>query len=505
LSLLLYLARHLAGSRILILGTYRDTEMDREHPLMETLRELIRERLADEVTLRRLAGSETGELVRAQLRGASVSDELVTLVHGRAEGNPFFTEELVKALVERGVVSQAKGRWQAAAVDEIEVPRGVRSVVDQRVSRLAGDVQELLRLASVFGQEFALDALLAVSGRPESDVLHELEAALAAGLVEEQAGVGVERYRFAHALIHQTLYEELPGHRRRRLHRRVGDALETLGGTRRRSLAAELSRHFLAAGDEERALSFTIQAGDQAASRYAHAEAARHYRLALDRLFAVGDLPRAADVQYRLARELYDLNRLADALAAYHAALGAFERLDDANGQARVHRGIGLVHAGRYDMVAAVPHFDAALRLWPTEREDAELAWLLQDAARASFFNGESARANSLAERAFALAEQCDDAGLLARTLSLASTTRLQYDPRPRSTRALLDRAERVARSASDWRALSYVYLVEPTGPGCPVSWTRHSPIAAAPSRPRSGRGRLSDSHSLITRSPRPA
>src|SRR4029077_4993587 len=154
-----------------------------------------------------------------------------------------------------------------------------------------------------------------------------------------------------------------------------------------------------------------------------------------------------------------------DALAAYQGALGTFERLDDADGQARVHRGIGLLYAGRYDMGAAVPHFDDALRLWPAEREDAELAWLLLDAARASFFNGDSPKASSLAERALALAEHCDDAGLLARTLSNVAAERLQRDPRPQATLALLDRAERVARSADDWRALTYVCLTRADWP----------------------------------------
>jgi hypothetical protein len=121
----------------------------------------------------------------------------------------------------------------------------------------------------------------------------------------------------------------------------------------------------------ERALSFTIEAGDQAVVRYAHAEAARHYQVGLDQLVEIGEIARAADVQYRLAGELYDLNHLAGALAAYEAALATFEVLGDFIGQARVHRGIGPLHHGRYDMSTALPYFHAALRLWPPDREDA--------------------------------------------------------------------------------------------------------------------------------------
>jgi predicted ATPase len=452
-SLLLYLGRHPAGARVLMLGTYRDVDVDRQHPLANAVRELVRERLADEMTLRRLAVNETAELVRMQLGGGAVSDELVTLVQRLAEGNPFFIEELVKDLIERGVVFRVDGRWDSRTQDAVEVPRSVRSVVGQRVSRLLPDVQELLRLASVVGQEFELEVVLRASGRPESVVMNELDAALGAGLLEERRG-DMERYRFAHALIQQTLYEELPSHRRKRLHRRVGESLESLGIVRP-SVAAHLVRHFMAAGDSDHTLRYAIDAGDQAAARSAHAEAVRHYEVAIDRLSEAGDARRAADLQYRLARELRDLNRLADALTAYAAALGTFERVGDTAGQARVHRGIGLLQLGSYDVAAGVHHVDAALQLWPPEREDAELAWLLVDASRVKYFFGDCTAALALAERCLTIAEESGNPGLLARALTRAAFSRTRQDPRPSTALGLLDRAERVAHSSGEWRALS--------------------------------------------------
>ena len=457
LSLLLYLCRHLDGARVLVLCTYRDLELESGQTPAEIGRELVRDRLADEVHVGRLAVHETAALIRARLHGASVSNELVALVHDRAEGNPFFTEELLKALVERGFVSQVRGRWETRVSDKIDVPRSVRWVVGQRVKRLASGAQELLRLASVMGEEFELYVLLGACGLPEVDVLDHLDDALRAGLLEKLGDRSVERYRFAHALIQQTLYDELPSYRRRQLHRRVGEALEATAG--RSVLPARLARHFLAAGDDERAVRYAIEAGDQAATQYAHAEAAHHYQVALDRLLEQRDELHAADVRYRLAQELFDLNRLADALSAYQAALDSFERLGDITAQMRVHRGIGLLHHGQYDMVAAVPHLDAALRLWPAGQEDAELAWLLLDASRVKFLVGDFAAAIPLAERCLALAERCDDTGLLTRALTRVSMTRMRQDPRPFAAIALLDRAERIGRWKNDWRALNRVYL----------------------------------------------
>jgi tetratricopeptide (TPR) repeat protein/DNA-binding CsgD family transcriptional regulator len=457
MSLLLYLARHLAGAHVLIVGTYRNIAVGRHSPLSEIVSELVRERLAEEVTLRRLPLDETAELLQSRLGNAKVSHELVQLVHGRAEGNPFFTEELISALTEQGVVSQIGGVWDYEPDSEIDVPRSIRSVIDQRVRRLAPDVQDLLQLGSVVGQAFELDVLLAASG-PESAVLSELDTALASGLINEESERKSERYRFAHTLIQQTLYSGLPTHRRRALHRRVAEGLQMLAG-RRSVLSAELSRHFLAAGERQRALSYGIEAGDQAAGQYAHAEAAGHFQTALDHLIEMGDTARAADIQHRLARELYDLNRVDEALDAYHAALGRYEFVNDRMGQALVHRGIGLLHDGRYEMAAAVSHFNAALQLWPPDREDATLGWLLMEASRAAFYSGDPTGGLALAERSLALAERCGDPGLLARALGRAANNRTIQDARPSAALKLLDRAERVARSSNDSRALSRGYL----------------------------------------------
>jgi DNA-binding CsgD family transcriptional regulator len=462
LSLLLYLGRHLEGARILLLGTYRDAEVD--HRFEETLRELVRERLMDEVHVRPLSLEGTAGLIRQQLASQAVSDELVALVHTQAEGNPFFTEELLKALVEQGGVVQGQARWEPTALVGLGVPRSVRSVVAHRVSRLPPGTQELLHLASVVGQEVALEVLVGTSGLAEAAVLDHLDAALAAGLLAEAPASGWKLYAFVHVLVQQAMYTGLPSSLRRRLHRRIGEVLEVLQPGRP-LVAAELARHFLAAGDAERAVGYALQAGREASARYAHAEAARWYHEAADLLLERGEHTQAAEARYHLASELYDLNHLTDALAAYQASLGTFEQLGDTLGRARVHHGMGLVHRGRYDLAAALPHFEAALRLWPAEREDKELASLQVDAARAFFFRGDFVAAGSLGARAVEVAERCEEPGLLAQSLIMVASARLQADPRPRVMVEPLDRAERVARAAGDWRTLGYAYLARAVGP----------------------------------------
>ena len=458
LGLLLYLGRHLQSSHILVIGTYRDVELGRQHPLEETLRELVRDRLVDEIHLRRLDLASTAALISNQLSDDKIPDELVSVVYARSEGNPFFTEELLKALSEQGAIYQAGGRLDPKRLAEIQIPYSVRSVVGQRVGRLSSGTQELLRTASVLGPEFDLALLQVASGVAESDVLDHMDAAVGTGLLEDRSRNATERYAFAHVLIQQTLYQELPSHRRRRLHLRVGQALESLAEARP-FVIADLARHFQLGGDHERAATYAVMAGDQASAHCADAEAVHHYEVALDLLAVLGDEPRATYVQYRLGGELYDLNRIADALAAYAGALEGFTHLEDTVGQALAHAGLGRLYSGLHDFKAAVPHFDAALRLWPPEREDARLAAVLFDYSTALYEIGDFATDNVITERGLALAEQLGDPALVAYALSRLAIQRFRQDPRPRIRMEIEARAISVARRTQDWRTLSRLFL----------------------------------------------
>jgi DNA-binding CsgD family transcriptional regulator/tetratricopeptide (TPR) repeat protein len=458
LSLLLYLGRHLADARILVLGTYREEELATQPALAETVGDLVRERIAEEIRVTSLPEDQTAALARSQLGTQDVAAGLVTLLHSHAEGNPFFTEELLKSLVESEAISEVDGVWMARPGVEVMIPRSVRSVIKARLNRLTDDTRALLQLASVMGQEFELDILLASSAQPESIVLDGLDAALAAGVIyEEHSESGAFRYRFAHALIQQSVYEEVPGHRRRRLHLNVGEALVRTP-TNQPTRAAALARHFLAAGDRKRAAEYAVEAGDLAAAWYVHAEAVRLYQLGLEN-FTTTDSIGAADVQLRLAHELYDLNLLPEAIASYTSALLSYGLVDDKVGQARAHRGLGLVYDGRYERRTAVQHFQAALWLWPAERQDVELAWLQMEASRAIFYCGEGIAALSLAEKSFDLAQKYGSPGLVSRALGRLATNQMLVDPRPSTALASLNRAVDMARESADWRSLARVCL----------------------------------------------
>jgi predicted ATPase/DNA-binding XRE family transcriptional regulator len=272
LSLLQHVIRHTRGSRVFLLATYRDVEVGRYRALERTLNDLHRDRLIERMTVRRLGKDGTAELIRASLAGPSISHEFTERIYRSTDGNPFFTQEMVQTLVERGDLCLDNGRWIHRVGAEIEVPESVRSVIGQRVLRLEEDTQEMLAEASVLGHAFTFHDLSAMSRQEEARVERGLQEALDAGLLQEGEGEG-ETYFFNHALTQQVLYSELLSPKRRRLHLAAAEALSTLPGERQEERAAELFRHFRQGGDMERALPYAMLAGRAAERVFASSEA----------------------------------------------------------------------------------------------------------------------------------------------------------------------------------------------------------------------------------------
>jgi tetratricopeptide (TPR) repeat protein len=243
-------------------GTYRDTDVDRRHPLADALGDLRREPRAARVSLDGLDESGLGALL-ADRAGHDAPEEFVRLLSEGTDGNPFFIEEVLAHLVETGAIVHRDGMWTTdLAPDEIGLPEGVRDVVGRRLSRLSDEANDLLTVAAVVGREFDL-ATVTSAGRFERDAaLDVIEAALRTGLVVEVPN-STGRYAFSHALVRQTLEEEVGGPRRARLHWRVGEALAAHRSAPRPAVAFHLCEGVLA-GDAGIAAEAAVDAADEA-------------------------------------------------------------------------------------------------------------------------------------------------------------------------------------------------------------------------------------------------
>jgi len=353
LKLFLHLARHSRSHRVLLLSTYRDIEVNRHHPMERALVDLNRERLMERVVLRRPDKQDTAALIAATIGEVEGLDELTALIHRATDGNPFFVQEVLRALEERGDIYGRHGRWTLRDVQQVRVPESVHSAIGERLSRLRPEAQAVLGEASVLGETFTFDDLWSVSQRREEEIEQALEEAVRAGLIRETER---DDYSFVHALTQQTLYGDLPARRRRRIHLAVGESLERLPERIREQRVAELAWHFHAGDDAERALRYAMLAGDRALDAFGYGEAERYYRTVLElapRLEAAAQKdasPRRAstaeaEAHAKLGRVLNITERYDDGLTALDQAAQLFRRLGDVEREAAMVTEIGWVHS----------------------------------------------------------------------------------------------------------------------------------------------------------------
>ncbi|HXG20290.1 MAG TPA: AAA family ATPase [Methylomirabilota bacterium] len=283
LLLLQFLARELHETRLLVLGAYRDTEVNEAHPLAEALGVLARESQRIQ-----LSGLSPDEVLRflEHTTGATPSPGLVTSIRNNTEGNPFFVQETVRLLAAEGSLT-SRERYDALGGN---VPPSVKETIRRRLLRLSPACVHMLTIAATIGHEFSSDLLARVcqnrSGTTWELLLSSLQEAIAARILAKVGGEE-ERYRFLHALIRETLYEDAPLQERVQLHRHVGEAIETLYGAYLRPHLTELAEHFFKARQSDvgdKALHYAIQAGERAAALLAYEEAASYYARALQLL-----------------------------------------------------------------------------------------------------------------------------------------------------------------------------------------------------------------------------
>ncbi len=265
LMLLRYVARAAGEAPLLILCTYRETEVPEGHPLSDTLAELRRARALTTVSL---AGLDTDHVaVLIQDRGAQLAEAVVHAVARRTEGNPFFVEEVVRHI---------DGDL------ELVLPESVKDLLLRRLRRLDDPARQALAASAVLGPQIELDVLAHVLESSADELLESMDLALAERVLVEESPDAIGRYGFAHALIRETIYERLSVTRRARLHQRAGQALEALRTDRLDRYAEQLAYHFVRAGDDGKSFQYRLRAARGAARVYATHSAIAHYDAAVE-------------------------------------------------------------------------------------------------------------------------------------------------------------------------------------------------------------------------------
>ncbi len=461
LLLLQFLARELRSSRLLVLGTYRDVELRRQHPLAQALAELAREQVSQRVILRGLMVDDVARFIEMTC-GVQPPPELVRAVHRETEGNPFFVAEIVRLLASEGKFEDpGESSWS------LSIPQSVREVIGRRLDQLSEKTNALLSIAAVAGREFPLGVVQAVSDLDPASVMDAVDEARAARVIGE-APRSVDRYIFSHALIRETLYEEIPTTRRVMLHRRMGETLEMLYGERNTANLSELAYHFLEAapgGDVGKAIDYASAAAKRATELLAYEEAARHYQRAIEAMSLLETPDEALRCRFLLA--LGDAQRRSGdvdaARAAFFDAAARSRKIGDAPSLAEAAIGLQAGAAfGQVDekrvvileqAIEAIGENDLALR-----------SRLLGHLARALYFSDDFEPVRALGDQTVAVAESADDPVALAEALSTRAYVLWAVEP-PEAREAAGGRIADIARRVGDveleldglmWRIIAF-------------------------------------------------
>ncbi|HXR97938.1 MAG TPA: protein kinase [Terriglobales bacterium] len=404
LLLLQHLVQPVAGMPILIVGTYRDAEVESGGPFARTLETLLRRKLATRIGLRRLGVEGVGRMLAA-LSSQPAPPSFVHMVFKETEGNPFFVEEVFRHLAEEGKLFDPRGAFLGELkVDQLQVPENVRLVLGRRLERLSESSRRMLCTAAVVGRSFGLELLEELEAPPREAagsapdaVLELIEEAERLRLVEAEPAGRQARYRFVHELVRQTLVETLSLPRRQRLHARIADALERVHKNSLDAHIPALAHHLYQAGarvDQDRVLHFLSEAARRAIASAAHEDALQHLDKALS-LVENERTARAAALHTRRAITLRSLSRQPEAFEEIERALGLYESLGDHAGFSGTAYHLFELHSYAMQLQAMNGVAARAARLAVTA-EERYMALAMQAGCASRF--GESERALELVE-----------------------------------------------------------------------------------------------------------
>ena len=278
LLLLDFLLQDLRASPVVVLGCYRESDIDRHHPLHQTLGQLVRQPDSRSIRLSGLSREDAARFM-ASASGVQPPDNLVSAIHELTEGNPFFVSQIMYLLTQEGDLTSQVGVDGTA----IAIPQGVREIMHQRLDRLSDKARLVLDTASAVGREFGVTVVQVVLGMDPGAVVDVLEEAVNASILAEVPGEpGL--YRFSHALIRETIYDELGPARRTAIHADIANALEQMVADDVDAHLPELAHHFYRAAprhDIPRSVDYLTRAGDRSLGQVGFDEAAGYYRRAL--------------------------------------------------------------------------------------------------------------------------------------------------------------------------------------------------------------------------------
>ncbi len=410
-----------APAPLLVLATCREAELSVRHPVNDLFAELERGRLLARVPVRGLPVHDVQALLR-DLHGANPGDALSAFVFHRSQGNPYFVEEIYRDLDERALVQPGQPVTSALQVsDEWPVAKRVKSVIEQRLSRLSDACREVLRVAALVGMRFPFEVLAAATLLPEPELVELLEEALAARLVRESTEAGPLYYTFEHGLAAEVLADTGSQARRRRTHVRIAAALEAVGDGGAEDRATQLAHHLMRAGTFAPAAQvyrYTREAGEHALTVFHFEDAVRYLQAAREAAGRLESWPALdrAHLQQLLVAALGRSGAVEEARALADDTIAALDAAGETDAADRTRLEIARVLKLHARQAAALPYLES-LRAQVEARPTALYGIALAEYAFALDYAGQSDHMQGTAEQLSRLARRLHHPELAYRAL----------------------------------------------------------------------------------------
>jgi len=398
LSLLHYMLRHLRSDRVMVLSAYRDVELDHSHPLAGILVDWNREHLITRLALGRFNREDTTSMLTTLFGDDTVSDDFAELIFRETEGNPFFVEEVVKALIEQGEIYRSGDHWGRREIHELAIPQSIKEAVGRRLSRLSSACAKVLIMAAGLGKQFLFSELIAASAIDEDATLDALDEAAAAQLI---VSIGDESFSFTHDKIREVLIEELNPIRRQRLHRRIGEKLERLYAGNPDPHAGDLAYHYSLSGDLLKSLDYSLRAAKNAENMFGHDEALAYYGQAREAAEELGNLDQVVSIDESMGEVYNQRGEPAPAVDAFKRGLaGTTSSAWQASIKARIGCVYGIVGDPR-----GLPYLHEAVNKLDVQSQTNDLANATAALGRYHHYHAQHIKAIEYLEQARNLAE----------------------------------------------------------------------------------------------------
>ena len=327
-----YIVRRLGPTPTLLVGSYRQTEVDKRHPLARMLDSFGDDPRFVSITLGPLSPTEHRALVESVVGAPNLSGELATRVYEATEGNPFFTKELLRSLIDSGGIARDNtGEWsfsQGTGISSDALPATIQQAVEKRIERLPEDLRDLLSVASVLGRSFEFGDL-EVLAEGSQKVEDSIDRLVREGVFEEEREARGDRLAFSSGIVRDVLYGALSRRKRRSLHRKYADLIERRYAGRLERIYPELLHHFSQADVPEKTVEYGLKLARKSLDAFSADDATRAAKTALEYLEDEewsGDRSLEGDARLLLAEAQRIAGNSDGALREAESAVRVYER-----------------------------------------------------------------------------------------------------------------------------------------------------------------------------------